>query len=147
MEIYTIGFTKRSASEFFGALEAAQVRRVVDVRLNNRSQLAGFTKASDLPYFLDRILDASYEHEPLLAPESDMLKAYRAGDMSWTDYGRRYNELLESRRVGAALEKHAYLNRSALLCSELEPHRCHRRLAAEYLRSRWGESEIEIIHV
>lgn len=145
MEICTIGFTKRSAAEFFGALAAAKVQRVVDVRLNNRSQLAGFTKASDLPFFLGRILDASYDHEPLLAPESEMLKTYRAGKMAWDEYERRYLQLLESRHVETHLDRDAFLVRSAFLCTEPEPEHCHRRLAAEYLRSRWGD--VEIVHL
>lgn len=142
MEIFTIGSTKRSAAEFFGALRTAKVQRVVDVRLNNRSQLTGFTKASDLPFFLEGILGASYHHETLLAPERDMLKAYRSGGMPWGEYERHYVELLESREAEARLNRDAYLVRSAFLCSEFEPQLCHRRLAAEYLRSRWGETTI-----
>lgn len=143
MEICTVGFTKRSAADFFGALEAAKVRRVVDVRLNNRSQLAGFTKASDLPFFLERILSASYSHEPLLAPESEMLKAYRAKQATWDEYERRYVQLLESRQIATLLDQDSFLVRSVLLCSEPDPQLCHRRLAAEYMRSKWGDVEIE----
>lgn len=145
MEIYTIGFTKRSAADFFGTLEAAKVQRVVDVRLNNRSQLAGFTKASDLPFFLERIQGASYDHEPLLAPETEVLRSYRAREMAWDEYEQRYVALLQSRQVETHLSRHAFATRSVLLCTEPEPEHCHRRLAAEYLRSRWGD--VEVVHL
>jgi uncharacterized protein (DUF488 family) len=145
MEICTIGFTKRSAADFFSALEAAGVERVVDVRLNNRSQLAGFTKASDLPFFLDRILGATYQHEPLLTPTDEMLGAYRRREMSWEMYETAYLELLRARSVEATLDRALFSIECALLCSEPGPERCHRRLAAEYLQAAWGD--VEIVHL
>jgi uncharacterized protein (DUF488 family) len=145
MEICTIGFTRRSAADFFGALEAAGVERVVDVRLNNRSQLAGFTKASDLPFFLQRILGAAYQHEPLLAPTDELLGAYRRREKSWDEYETEYLELLHARSVETTLDRALFSVESALLCSEPGPERCHRRLAAEYLQACWGN--VEIVHL
>jgi uncharacterized protein (DUF488 family) len=142
MEICTVGFTKRSAADFFGALETAGVERVIDVRLNNRSQLAGFTKASDFPFLLERILGADYHHELLLAPEAEMLKAYRARELPWGSYEAEYLDLLRARDVGSTLDRELFEARSVLLCSEPGPGRCHRRLAAEYLQSCWGDIEI-----
>ena len=142
MEICTIGFTKRTAADFFSALETAGVERVVDVRLNNRSQLAGFTKASDLPFLLERIVGASYHQELTLAPEGEMLKAYRAGALSWDAYEMAYLKLLTSREVESVVDRDSFKVRSVLLCSELTPDRCHRRLAAEYLRSHWDDVKV-----
>ena len=83
MKIYTIGYTKKSAEEFFGLLERHGIERVVDVRLKNTSQLAGFTKRDDLEYFLQRVLGADYCHTDFLAPTPDLLKAYRESGGDW----------------------------------------------------------------
>lgn len=145
MEIYTIGFTKKSAREFFAALRDAQIRTLIDVRLNNRSQLAGFTKQADLEYFLAEICLARYVHEPLLAPTDEILKAYRSKEISWDDYAQKYSELLVSRNVGDQLDRSNFSSRAVLLCSEPEADQCHRRLAAEHLRDSWGG--LELIHL
>ena len=88
MEVYTIGFAKRTAHDFFTALRRAGVRRLLDVRLNNSSQLAGFTKCDNLPFFLQEICQAEYRHEPLLAPTKSMLDAYKKEKGSWAEYER-----------------------------------------------------------
>jgi uncharacterized protein (DUF488 family) len=142
VEICTIGFTQRDAADFFGSLEAGRVERVVDVRLNNRSQLAGFTKASDLPFLLSRVSGISYVYEPLLAPRREYLKAYRDSEMAWDEYATLYINDLEARAIERRLRAADYNQRSALLCSEHEPTRCHRRLAAEYLATHWVAAEI-----
>ena len=103
MEIYTIGFTQKSAAEFFGALKANGIQRLVDVRLNNVSQLSGYSKRDDLQFFLRSILDAGYVHEPSLAPEAETLKAYRDHQIDSPEYERRYLALLESRHVETTL--------------------------------------------
>lgn len=139
MEIYTIGFTETTAESFFGRLKDAGVGRLLDVRLKNSSQLAGFAKAKDLPYFLRELVGASYEHEPLLAPTQDILDAYKKQDGSWEDYERAFVGLLEQRRVEAALDPAGFDTPTALLCSEASAEHCHRRLVCEYLAERWPD--------
>ena len=142
MEIYTIGFTKKTASEFFGALSGAGIRTLIDVRLNNKSQLAGFTKQVDLEYFLSEICEIRYHHEPLLAPSDEMLKAYRGKKIDWPEYASEYSNLLISRSIENRLSRSDFQNRTVLLCSEHEPDQCHRRLAAEHLSDAWGPAKI-----
>ncbi|MBU4556944.1 MAG: DUF488 domain-containing protein [Actinobacteria bacterium] len=138
MEIYTIGFTKKSAEQFFGLLRRHGIERLVDIRLNNSSQLAGFTKARDLEFFLREILGASYVHEPRLAPTEEILGAYKHGG-SWSEYEHAYMKLLRERQVESLLRRSDFEHRSVLLCSEPTTERCHRRLAAEYLSDAWGD--------
>lgn len=145
MEIYTIGFTKRTAASFFGALKAAGVKQLIDVRLNNSSQLAGFTKRDDLAYFLRAICAAEYCHEPLLAPTQEMLDAYKKSKGSWEEYARQFLALIAAREVERHVQRALFAVPTVLLCSEATPERCHRRLVAEYLRDRWGA--VEIIHL
>lgn len=140
MEIYTIGFTKKSAEQFFGLLGRARIQRLVDIRLNNSSQLAGFTKARDLEYFLRELIGTSYVHEPRLAPTDDILNAYRNGG-SRSDYEQAYTGLLRQRAIESALQRQDFEARSVLLCSEPTAERCHRRLAVEYLSNAWGDIE------
>jgi uncharacterized protein (DUF488 family) len=138
MEISTIGFTKLAARSFFGRLKSAGIEQLVDVRLNNVSQLAGFAKKDDLEFFLQEIVGASYVHEPLLAPEPATLIAYRNKDMPWADYEQAYLDLLATRNVESTLSKDFFAPRTVLLCSEHTPDQCHRRLAVEYLNQIWG---------
>ena len=145
MKLFTIGFTKKSAESFFTKLQRAGVRRLVDVRLNNVSQLAGFAKRDDLKYFVRAICDVDYVHIPELAPTQEMLDAYkkhRAADWSW--YEREFLDLMRTRRVESAVSREL-LDRGCLLCSEDKPEHCHRRLVAEYLKQEWGDLEIEHI--
>ena len=137
MDIATIGFTRTSASDFFERLKAANLPLLVDVRLNKSSQLAGFAKGSDLPYFLHEICGMHYREEPLLAPEAELLAGYRAKSISWDEYVPRYLELLERRDVNRELSHLRDHTGAVLLCSEPTPERCHRRLAAEFLAERW----------
>ncbi|MHB8234980.1 MAG: DUF488 domain-containing protein [Solirubrobacteraceae bacterium] len=139
MEIYTIGFTKSTAEHFFGRLGQAGVRRLLDVRLNNRSQLAGFAKAQDLPYLLRVLVGASYEHQPLLAPTQDLLDAYKKRKGAWDQYEGEFLELMRSRRVEEHLDPGAFAEPTALLCSEATAEHCHRRLVCEYLARFWPE--------
>lgn len=138
--IHTIGFTKKSAEEFFGLLRSSGVARLLDVRLNNVSQLAGFTKMNDLRYFLREICGIEYEHVPQLAPLQDMLSRYR-DDGDWARYETEFLDLMVSRSIETVLSPDV-VDAGCLLCSEPTPHRCHRRLVAEYLRDRWGSLEI-----
>jgi len=138
MEIYTIGFTQTTAERFFGRLKQAGVGRLLDVRLNNSSQLAGFAKARDLPYFLRELIGATYEHEPLLAPTKELLDAYKKQGGSWGDYERRFLALIAERRIEAALDRESFATPTALLCSEADPEHCHRRLVCDYLAEHWS---------
>lgn len=138
MEICTIGFTKRSAEDFFETLRRAGIEKIVDVRLRPDSQLSGYSKARDLPYFAMNLLDAGYVSIPSLAPTAELLDGYRGKDLSWAEYEERYLALLDERGVGRTLTKETFDRRVVLLCSEREPARCHRRLAAEYLKRTWG---------
>jgi uncharacterized protein (DUF488 family) len=142
VHLYTIGFTGTSAAHFFGRLRKAKIERLVDVRLNNVSQLAGFAKKNDLAFFLKEIVGADYVHELLLAPRDEDLKAVRSGKMSWEEYERAYAALLRERHVEAALDRSLFDRRAVLLCSEAKPEHCHRRIAAEYLRDAWGDVTI-----
>ena len=140
-KVYTIGFTKKSASEFFGLLKESGAKRVVDVRLNNVSQLAGFAKKGDLEYFLRQICRMDYVHMPDLAPTKEMLDAYRKEHRDWQTYEREFLALMDARRVAKRGIKRIIAN-ACLLCSEAAPDNCHRRLVAEYLRRHWGDVEI-----
>ena len=142
MRILTIGFTKKSAERFFETLTKAGAKRVVDVRLNNVSQLAGFAKKDDLAYFLDQICHIDYRHVPMLAPTKEMLDGYKKNGGSWDDYERKFLNLMAKSRIEEKLNREL-LEDACLLCSEDKPHHCHRRLVAEYLKEHWGDVEIE----
>ena len=144
MKLFTIGFTKTSAENFFGRLQRAGVRRLVDVRLNNVSQLAGFAKKNDLAYFLRELCNVEYDHRPELAPTQGMLDAYKKKKGAWSDYEDRFLDLMAQRRIEDTLEP-SELDNACLLCSEDKPHHCHRRLVAEYLRLKWGN--LEVTHI
>jgi len=139
MEIYSIGFTQKGARDFFETLKAHSIERLLDVRLNNTSQLAGFAKQADLAYFLKAICGAEYEHEPLLAPTQEILDAFKKRKGDWNIYTEAYLGLIRSRKVESALSKDSFLKKTVLLCSEATPEQCHRRLALEYLKGHWGD--------
>ena len=145
MEIYTIGFTKKSAKEFFGALKKAGIRRVVDVRLNNTSQLAGFAKRDDLEYFLRELCGAGYVHEPRLAPTREILDDFKKKRIEWEEYERCFKEVMEERKIEEIVDRNLLEEPTVLLCSEPAPEHCHRRLVVEYLKEKWGD--LELIHL
>jgi len=138
MEIYSIGFTQKSAGEFFGTLKAHGIERLLDVRLNNTSQLAGFAKQADLAYFLSEICGCAYEHEPLLAPEQEMLDAYKKRKGDWDTYAAAFLALMRARRIESAIAPESFERKTVLLCSEATAEHCHRRLVLEYLQEKWG---------
>lgn len=144
MKVFTIGFTKKSACQFFDLLRESGVKRVVDVRLGNESQLAGFAKKKDLPWFLKKICNMEYVHEPNLSPTREMLDDYKKRRGDWNTYETRFLDLMRQRRIEKTVSKEVLAD-SCLLCSENKPHRCHRRLVAEYLKQHWGD--VEIIHL
>ena len=145
MEIFTIGFTQSSAADFFGRLKQAGIRKLMDVRLNNRSQLAAFAKQDDLAYFLGEICDARYEHQPLLAPTKEMLDEYKKNGGSWDEYEQRFLELMRERHIETALSPEDFQPATVLLCSEATPENCHRRLVIEYLQQHWPE--VRAVHL
>ena len=145
INLSTIGFTNKSAETFFNLLRTANVRTLLDVRLSNTSQLAGFTKKDDLKFFLAELVGANYVDLRELAPEKEMLKRYQAKELSWDRYADAYTELLAKRRVESNLDI-AVFDAGCLLCSEHKPHQCHRRLAAEYLNTCW-DGKLKISHL
>ena len=142
MRIFTIGFTKKSAEQFFDRLKQPGLARLIDARLNNVSQLAGFTKKNDLKFFLKEICNIEYLHMPELAPTQGILDAYRKNGADWAVYEKQFLALLDTRRIKDKLDKRL-IDGSCLLCSEATPEHCHRRLVAEYLRDNWGDFEIQ----
>ena len=144
MIISTIGFTKKPARRFFDLLRESGVNRVVDVRLNNGSQLAGFAKKDDLAFFLGELCEMDYVHVPELAPTKELLDDYRKRRCDWVAYEERFIALMRERRIEATVPKEIVAD-GCLLCSEDKPHRCHRRLVAEYLKQHWGD--VEIVHL
>jgi uncharacterized protein (DUF488 family) len=145
LKIYTIGFTKTTAERFFNRLVDANVATLVDTRLHRDGQLSGFAKMPDLKFFLTRLTRARYQFEALLAPAEADLKAYKRKEISWAEYEIRYRDLLRDRRDG--LVHLNDLDGLCLLCSEDKADRCHRRLAAEFLRDTSKADDLEIIHL
>jgi len=140
MRIYTIGFTKTTAENFFTRLKNSGAQKIVDVRLNNVSQLAGFAKRDELKYFAKAICGIDYQHFPVLAPTQDILDEYKKNRGSWADYERKFLDLMSKREI-EKIDRET-LDGGCLLCSEDKPHHCHRRLVAEYLEAKWGDVEI-----
>lgn len=144
IHLYTIGFTKKSAEAFFTKLREAGVRRVIDVRLNNVSQLAGFSKKEDLAYFLRTICGIEYFHKLELAPTQELLDTYKKQKGTWADYELQFIELMTARQIEHCVSMEL-MDGACLLCSEDKPERCHRRLVAEYLQEKWHD--VEITHI
>lgn len=144
MTLFTIGFTQTSAEDFFKRLKEARVQRVLDVRLNNVSQLAGFAKKSDLKFFLKSLCKISYEHHPMLAPTQEMLLEFKVKKGDWSIFEKKYLKLLTERKIEKSLPKEL-IDQACLLCSEAKPHICHRRLLAEYLKRNW--KKLEVVHL
>jgi len=144
MELFTIGFAGKSAEQFFTSLVKHGVKKVIDIRLSNVSQLAGFTKKNDLKYFLKVIANIEYEYVPLLAATKELMDGYRHGKVPWEDYETAYLKLLEERQVEKLLKPEDF-DRGCLLCSEAKPDHCHRRLAADWLQKNW--EGLNVIHI
>ena len=145
MQLYTIGFTQKTAQDFFNLLQKNRVERLVDIRLHPDGQLAGFTKKEDLRYFLRRLNNCDYRHIDQLAPTDEILKAYRA-DHNWAKYASAFEELLDQRGIPETLERSLFEEKTCcLLCSEPTPEKCHRRLVAERLAKTWND--VTILHL
>ena len=141
IELFTIGFTKTTAGHFFDRLKQSGASRLIDVRLNNVSQLAGFAKRDDLKYFAGELCGMTYIHEPKLAPTKDILDDFKKRkEMPWSEYESRFEDLITEREI-ELLPKEQF-DGGCLLCSEDTPHHCHRRLVAEYLQRKWGDVKI-----
>ena len=145
MDIFTIGFTQSSAERFFGRLKKAGIRLLMDVRLNNRSQLAGFAKQEDLKFFLSEICGMDYRYEPLLAPTQEILAAYKKNGGQWSVYELQFTALLREREIETQLSPSDFADPTVLLCSEATPENCHRRLVVEYLQQHWPD--VKAIHL
>jgi uncharacterized protein (DUF488 family) len=142
INLYTIGFTQKTAEQFFGLLRKNSISVLVDTRLKPDSQLSGFAKKRDLPYFLHHLCDCNYRYMSEMSPSDDLLSQYR-GDKSWTKYEIAFNQLLVQRDLISQLERSWWMaNKACLLCSEHQPDYCHRRLVAEYIASYWKDTEI-----
>ncbi len=144
IKLYTIGFTEKTAETFFNLLTKNNVKKIVDTRINNVSQLAGFAKGIDLKFFAQQIGNIAYEHKIDLAPTKEMLSLYREKKITWLQYEERYLNLLDTRKITQKINME-HLHENCLLCSEHTPNKCHRRLLAEYLAHL--NTEIKIIHL
>jgi uncharacterized protein (DUF488 family) len=146
MKIYTIGFTQKSAKEFFGLLKQNHIKRVVDIRISPQGQLSAFARQEDLPYFLDNLSNhCTYVYMPILAPTKEILLAYRASK-DWRSYTSSFTALMDERRIPEVLNRDEFETSTAcLLCSESTPEKCHRRLVTERLANRW--ENVEIVHL
>jgi len=144
MNLYTIGFTKKSAKQFFELLKKNQVKSLIDTRLNNKSQLSGFAKKGDLEYFLGALASIKYLYKPEFAPSDEILKKYKEGSMNWKEYEEKYLGLLKQRNILKNLDFSIFEN-ACFLCSEHSPEHCHRRLLAEYLFQ--NNPALKIIHL
>lgn len=143
-ELYTIGFTKKSAEQFFDLLTQNNVEKIVDTRINNTSQLSGYAKGRDLQFFAKKVADIDYKHETMFAPTKELLSKYRKKEMTWEAYEVEYLNLLDMRKVAKKtdIEK---LHKSCLLCSEHTAEKCHRRLLAEYFQA--VKTDVKIVHL
>ena len=144
INLYTIGFTKKNAETFFTLLKKNGVKKIIDVRLNNVSQLAGFTKQDDLKYFLKELCRIEYYYYGQLAPTEDILKGYKNKEISWEQYELEFNSLITKRKIEAIISLDL-LTDACLLCSEATAEHCHRRLLAEYFKKLY--KRINIIHL
>lgn len=146
MKIFTMGFTQKSAEQFFGLVSSNEIELLIDVRLNNQSQLAGFTKGRDLEFFLNKICNCKYGHNIIFAPTKEILNDYKKQQITWEEYVVQYNLLIENRNVEKVfLKKYTEFNKILLLCSEATAENCHRRLLAERLKN--CIANVDIIHL
>ena len=146
INLYTIGFSKKTAKDFFNILKDAEIRKIIDVRRNNVSQLAGFTKKKDLEYFL-QIHNIEYTHNLDFAPTQEILKDYQKKIISWEQYEVRYTDLIVKNK-SISQHSHSYFNQSCLLCSESTPEYCHRRILAELIKiNSKFTNEVNILHL
>jgi uncharacterized protein (DUF488 family) len=140
--LFTIGYTKRSAQNFFSSLKNSNVKLLIDIRLNNTSQLAGYTKKDDLAFFLKEICNCAYVHLPDFSPSKDILDSYHSKNIDWQIYESKFGELLETRNPISQI-KSLNIDHACLLCAEPTPDKCHRRLVADYIKRYYPETAIQ----
>lgn len=145
MKTFTIGFTQKGANRFFTLIKDSHISRVIDVRLNNVSQLAGFAKRDDLKFFLSELCGADYIHVEDLAPTKDILNDYKKKIITWDAYEDKFINLMSQRNIERIIDR-SLLDNSCLLCSEHKPHHCHRRLVIDYLNDQW-DTDIKVVHL
>ena len=142
MKLFTVGHTRKPLRRFVALLREAGVDCVVDVRLHNTSQLAGFAKRDDLEFLLREGFGVGYAHHPELAPTEEILGRYKR-DRNWEAYVSAFTALMEERGMAAhAAEVLGAYSCPCLLCSEDDPRRCHRRLLAEAVAASRGDTEV-----
>jgi uncharacterized protein (DUF488 family) len=145
MDVFTIGFAKKSAKDFFNLLQKNNIEYIIDVRLNSKGQLAGFTKQDDLSFFLDRLLNCKYVQIKTLAPTKELLSQYRKSN-DWNEYANNFELLMDERKIPFALNKELFEKSiCCLLCSEARPEKCHRRLVAERMAKYWPN--VKVCHI
>lgn len=144
--LYTIGFTKKNAQKFFELLKNAGVRKLVDIRINNASQLAGFAKGTDLKFFMKAICSAEYEHITDLAPTKELLKNYQDKVIDWNGYTVVFKKILQDRHIAERFNVENFDN-CCFLCTEDTPEQCHRRLVAEFFKAKNPDKDIRIVHL
>lgn len=144
IKLFTIGFTKKNARQFFELLIKNKVKKLIDIRINNRSQLAGFAKGSDLEYFTKVIANIEYEYIPDFAPTKELLSDYQNKRIDWTTYQKTYRQLIEQRKISTKYNSSSF-DHACFLCGEETPEHCHRRLLTEFFQE--GNSDIQIIHL
>ncbi|HIG22499.1 MAG TPA: DUF488 domain-containing protein [Henriciella marina] len=145
IDVSTIGFTQTTAEHFFERLKSSGAKKLIDVRLNNTSQLSGFAKAKDLKYFSWHLCGVKYIHRPELAPTQQILDAFKKDKGDWSVYRYKFLKLMDHRAIENKLHKDL-IEDSCLLCSEAKPHHCHRSLVCEYLNGKWG-SQLRVRHL
>ena len=142
VRVFTIGYAGKNAQDFFTLLKQTGITKVVDVRLYNTSQLAGFTKKHDLEYFLQAIANADYVHLPIMAPTKQLLNDYKKGDVSWQQYESQFKSIITQRHIERHIELQE-MDMSCFLCAEATADKCHRRLVAEYMLRIWPNISIQ----
>ena len=141
-KVFTIGYVDKNARKFFTILKQAGIKKVIDVRLYNTSQLAGFTKMQDIKYFLQAIVGAEYVYMPIMAPTEQLLNDYKKGLINWQQYETQFKSIITQRQIEKHIVPHD-MDMSCFLCSEAKPDNCHRRLVAEYMAEHWQNITIQ----
>lgn len=142
VRVFTIGYAGRNGRDFFTTLKQTGIKKIIDVRLYNTSQLAGFTKKCDLEYFLQAIVGADYVHLPVMAPTRGLLNDYKKGEVSWEQYESQFKSIITQRQIERHIELED-LDMSCFLCAEATADNCHRRLVAEYMARIWPNITIQ----